>query len=257
MRFLAIGLLLVFNAAFALRAEADQPSKSYYLIGNSLTWDTMPSRLDGDVQWHVDCGKSLPYIFAHPQAPCVKSSTLWPQALKQKQYDFVSFQSHYGATLAEDVTTISVWVELQSRAIFVIHTGWAHHAKRAQEYANEDISGLMQHSPAYIDALLDRLRTKYPDREFRQTHAIDLLAQIAADIGTGRAPIEKLSDLHRDAIHMRIDSGRYLMHSAMRQALGQPPPSQGFEDLSPDLRQYLDRVLATKHEPNITAGVFD
>ena len=39
---------------------------SYYLIGNSLTWDTVPSKLDGDVQWHVDCGKSLPFIYENP-----------------------------------------------------------------------------------------------------------------------------------------------------------------------------------------------
>src|SRR5690606_39121687 len=61
--------------------QAEDKTKSYYLIGNSLTWDTSPSLLDGDVQWHVDCGKSLPYIMAHPEMPCVKTSTLWPQAL--------------------------------------------------------------------------------------------------------------------------------------------------------------------------------
>ena len=49
---------------------------SYFLIGNSLTWDTVPSKLDGDVQWHVDCGKSLPFIYENPQKPCVKTSTL-------------------------------------------------------------------------------------------------------------------------------------------------------------------------------------
>ena len=63
--------------------QAEDKAKSYYLIGNSLTWDTAPSLLDGDVQWHVDCGKSLPYIMAHPEMPCVKTSTLWPQALKE------------------------------------------------------------------------------------------------------------------------------------------------------------------------------
>ena len=42
------------------------PASSYFLIGNSLTWDTVSSRLDGDVQWHVECGVSLPHIFKAP-----------------------------------------------------------------------------------------------------------------------------------------------------------------------------------------------
>ena len=161
-------------------AEAAKDTRSYYLIGNSLTWDTVPGWMDGDVQWHVDCGKSLPFIYENPDEPCVKTSTLWPKALVAKQYDVVSMQSHYGATLQEDVDTISKWVDMQSKAEFVIHTGWAHHEKRAAEYASKNISSTMQHSPKYINALLDRLRKKYPGREFRQTYAIDLLAKIAA-----------------------------------------------------------------------------
>ena len=42
------------------------PASSYFLIGNSLTWDTVSSRLDGDVQWHVECDVSLPHIFKAP-----------------------------------------------------------------------------------------------------------------------------------------------------------------------------------------------
>jgi hypothetical protein len=114
-------VLLLCIATFCVLSQvtslpADDKAKSYYLIGNSLTWDTVPSLLDGDVQWHVDCGKSLPYIYAHPEMPCVKNSTLWPQALKEKQYDLISVQPHYGSTLAEDADTISKWVEMQPKA---------------------------------------------------------------------------------------------------------------------------------------------
>jgi hypothetical protein len=217
--------------------------KSVFLIGNSLTWDTVPSLLDGDVQWHVDCGKSLPFIFANPGMPCVKTSTLWPQALREKQYDIVSFQTHYGATLAEDVETISKWIQLQPQAVIVIHTGWAHHEKRAAEYASTEASGKMQHSPTYVGALLAELKKQFPDREFRQTRAIDLLDHIAADIKAGRAPLTDVVDLHRDAIHMKHDSGRYLMHNAMLHALGQPRSNRGFEKLDPSLKAYLDTVL--------------
>lgn len=237
-------LIVALLAALIPRSgSAADPSRSVYLIGNSLTWDTVPSRLDGDVQWHVDCGKSLPYIFAHPEAPCVKSSTLWPQALKAKQYDFVTFQTHYGSTLDEDAKVIGEWVSLQPKAVFIIHTGWAHHEKREVEYSSDDVSGKMQHSPAYMAALLSRLRERFPNREFRQTHAIDLLAKVAADITESKAPLKAVADLHRDAIHVRVDSGRYLMHNAMRQALGQPRSNAGFETIDPTLKTYLDSVL--------------
>src|SRR5437879_2351386 len=78
---------------------AQSPTPRAYLIGNSLTWDTVPERLAGDVQWHVDCGVSLPAIFAKPDKPCVTSSTPWPKALKEHQYTTVVVQPHYGSTL--------------------------------------------------------------------------------------------------------------------------------------------------------------
>ena len=220
-------------------------SRSYYLIGNSLTWDTVPPKLDGDVDWHVDCGKSLPYMYKNHVKPCVKSSNLWPKALKGKQYDFLCVQPHYGSTLAEDVEVISSWIEMQPKAVIVIHTGWARHALREKEWESSDVSGKLQHSAAYFDALLLALQKKFPKRIFRQTHAIELLAKIAADIKAGEAPLKQVSDLHRDAIHMGLQTGRYLMHNAMRRALEQPFSDKGFEKIDPDLKRYLDGVLAT------------
>ena len=48
-----------------LDCDAQKPPMRCYLIGNSLTWDTVPQRLDGDVQWHVDCGVPLQIGRAH------------------------------------------------------------------------------------------------------------------------------------------------------------------------------------------------
>lgn len=238
-------VLLLFPAP----ASTAEPAPRIYLIGNSLTWDTVPGKLDGDVQWHVDCGKSLPYIFEHPEMPCVKTSTLWPQALKEKQYDLLSVQVHYGSTLADDVATIAKWLAMQPQAVCVIHTGWAHHEKRAAEYAAGDVTGPMTHSPAYVSAVNAELKKQFPEREFRQTHAIDLLAKIAADVESGTAPFQEMSDLHRDAIHMQLDTGRYLMHNAMRRALGQPPTNKGWETLDPKIKKYLDGVPAALEMP--------
>lgn len=223
--------------------DQDSETTSVFLIGNSLTWDTKPSLLDGDVQWHVDCGKSLKYIHQHPEMPCVKSSTLWPQALASKQYDYVTLQPHYGTTLEEDLAVIEAIMKLQPQATIVIHTGWAKLALWTEEYADDDPAGLLTHGDVYFRALMSRLKQRHPHREFRSTGACELLSIIDQDIQSGRAPLMGLGELYRDAIHMTTDQGRYLMHNAMRRALGQPVGTTGFEMLAPKLKTYFDEVL--------------
>jgi len=227
------------NAAIA----AEPVATRYYLIGNSLTWDTVPRLLSGDVQWHVDCGVSLPYIHANPDKPCVKESTLWPTALRDKQYDVVSVQPHYGSTLSQDVETISAWMKLQPQAVFVIHSGWAKHAQRSQEFESYTSPEQMTHSPGYFRALITELRRLHPDREIRQTLAQHLLAAIAADVAGNRAPFSDIVELYRDDIHLTKDHGQYLAHNAMRRALGQPPSAAGFDKLDPKVKEYLDGLL--------------
>lgn len=246
MSVLRVGLLLLAAfASLATTAFADEPKKgpSYFLIGNSLTWDTVPSALSGDVQWHVDCGVNLPYIFAHPEKPCVKTSTLWPKAFAEKQYDFVSVQPHYGSTLAQDVETISAWMKLQPKAVFVIHTGWAFHARRAEEFAAYAAPVQMEHSPAYFRALSEKLWETNPGRTITTTHAQTLLAQVEEDIAAGESPLKRVEELYRDDIHLTHDAGKYLMHNAMRRAFLQPRSGTGFEKLDPKLKAYLDGVL--------------
>lgn len=233
---------LAIPALFTLSAVAEE-TRSFYLIGNSLTQDTVPSKLDGDVQWHVDCGKSLPFIYENPEKPCVKNSTIWPEALKAKQYDVVSVQIHYGSTLVEDVAVLSELVRMQPEAVFVIHSGWARAASRAEEYAASLAEGKMRHSPAYLEAVLAKLRELHPGRAFRQTRAQDLLARVASDIAAKRAPFSRLEDLYRDDIHMNLVTGRYLMHNAMRRALGQPRSVAGFETIPSPVKSYLDGLL--------------
>jgi hypothetical protein len=237
-------ILLTCLAAVIFSLDANAAAKpSYYLIGNSLTWDTVPPKLDGDVQWHVDCGKSLPFIQQNPAKPCVKTSTLWPKALKEKQYGFVSVQTHYGASLKQDADAISLWIKMQPKAVFVIHSGWARSKSRADEYANKAVAEKMEHSPAYLGTLVKELKRRHPGRKFRQTHAQDLLAKIAADIARGKAPWKDITEIYRDAIHMNTVTGRYLMHNAMRHALGQSRSAEGFQKLDSKLKAYFDSIL--------------
>jgi hypothetical protein len=223
-------------------AEEPKP-QSFYLIGNSLTWDTLPGSLDGEVAWHVDCGVNLPHIYANPDKPCVDTSKLWPAALKEKQYDVVSVQPHYAATIEQDVETISKWMEMQPQAVFVIHSGWAFSKHQATEFSKSEYTGPLSHSPAYYRELVARLKHLHPDRVIRQTRAINLLEQVAQDSAAKRGPFQAIADLYRDDIHMKPESGKYLMHNAMRHALGQPRSSKGFEPMDTEVKKYLDGLL--------------
>lgn len=242
----------VFGLSLALAwlaGTAAAPAQSVYLIGNSLTWDTVPGRLDGDVQWHVDCGKPLTFIEAHPEMPCVKTSTLWPTALKEKQYAIISVQPHYEESVEAVAAVIGRWAEMQPNAVFVIHTGWAHHENRVGEFAAPAATGKLVHSDIHYQTLLKTLQQRYPTRTFKMTRAMSLLQRVADDIAAGKAPLKQITELYRDAIHMTHDGGRYLMHNAMRHALGQPRSAVGFEMLAPPLKTYLDTVLDTLDQP--------
>jgi len=63
------------------------------------------------------------------------------------------------------------------------------------------------------------------------------------DVDAGRAAIGGVEELYRDTIHLTLDHGRYLMHNAMRRALGLPRSAGGFKDLDPRVKAYLDGVL--------------
>ncbi len=239
----------------SLRAEdGEEKAGSVFLVGNSLTWDTVPSKLDGDVQWHVDCGKPLPFIFENPETPCVKSSTLWPQALNERQYDVLALQVHYGSTVEKDAAVISELIELQPGARIVIHTGWARHAEREKEWMTSTVGDetTMKHNNAYFDRLLAVLREAHPERKFSRTRAMDMLQQVDEDVRLGKAPVEDVTSLYRDKVHMNVVTGRYLMHNAMRHALGQKRSDNGFEKLERPMKKYLnsvlDRVLASVPE---------
>ena len=244
-KLISLFIAVVFAGGIATGQDSEK-KLSYYLIGNSLTWDTVPPKLDGDTQWHVDCGKSLPFIYKNPEKPCVKTSTLWPTALKEKQYDFIALQSHYGSTLVEDAMVISELMKLQKKAVIIIHTGWARSAERANEWAIAEAnpSSEMKHNVAYIEALVELVRKTNPGRDVRRTRAMDMLQQVSDDIKAGKAPVKEVADLYRDKIHMNIATGRYLMHNAMRHALGQPRFEGNWSnELTPEMKTYLDSVL--------------
>ncbi|QDV66267.1 hypothetical protein [Crateriforma conspicua] len=236
---------------------------SILTIGNSLTWDSLPPYLSGDVDWHIYCGKSLSFINENPEGHCVTSSTPWPVALASKDYDFVTVQPYLGSTFDEDLEIISNWMRKQPNATFVVHTGWNTHETHFEAYVDETETTETRISRDYFDRLMDALHEAFPDRKLVRTQSAEVLYEIALDIENGNAPIDKLSDLYRDTHHMSTSGGgHYLMHNLLRKALGQPAklgttilPSD--TQLSPELTTYLNSKflsVSAVPEPNMFVG---
>ena len=132
---------------------------------------------------------------------------------------------------------------MQPKATFIIHSGWARQKTRATEYVSKETLGKMVHAPKYYSNLIAELKKTYPHRKFRQTHGIDLLDKIAKDIEAKKAPFNSLEELHRDVIHMKTETGRYLMHNAMRIALGQPISDKHFGKTTDEHKAYFNKLM--------------
>jgi hypothetical protein len=160
--------------------------------------------------------------------------------------------------LQEDLDVMSLSIAQQSNAVVIVHEGWADHARFEPEYLWPDSAGQMRHSRPYFDDLVSPLKTRFPNREFRRMYSTEFMAQVFYDAQNGIGPFEQLSDIYRDSIHTTFQTGRYLMHNAMRCALGQPPSDKPFI-LTTEEKHYLDQVLATVLDPSVyqdTPGYF-
>ena len=222
--------------------SAEPSSGSVYTIGNSLTWDTVPSLLDEGPTWHTFCSRNLVFIKENPDGHCVDTSTPWPQALDENQFDWVVVQPFDGTTLDQDATIISEWMASQPDANFVLHTGWARHGVFSEVLSEGNPDNEMRSNQAYIQDLIDEVHERNPGRTLTSTWAFEYLEDILSDIEAGVGPFGELSHLYRDHIHLTRDAGRYLMHNVLRQTVGQPTSAAGF-DIDPVVRAYLDDML--------------
>ena len=250
--------IVLSTVAILLCANAPQiKAASILTIGNSLTFDTVPSSLDGDVDISIFCGQNLKYINENPSAFCVPHSVLWTEVLANKSYDYVTVQPFLGTTLVEDTTIISNWMDMQPTAKFVIHTGWQRSANHAQLYQSPTDGENMSVSPVYFDRLIANLVELHPGQTVTRTFATDILNDISADIDNNIGPYNSLSDLYRDELHMSYEEGRFLMNNVMRIALDQPRVLE-HSLVADDRLAYLNEKLAAVPEPSsiLAVGLF-
>jgi len=240
LKILALSLLLV---PLLARAEV-------YTLGSSYSWDARPYDLDGAVEWHVDCGRSLEYIRANPSLPCVASSTLWPIALSQESFAAVSFQpvNAVGSTLWDDLYSIYSWVQEQPDATIVIHQSWpVPRTWEAVLHGPSDPS-VTNRSLAYGYELVAWLSMILPNHPVRLTRSNEMLDRIRHDCQRGTCPLPAgFDEMFRDASGHMSSYGRYLQHNALRGAFGQPigvQPPQPELQVPPEIKAYLDGVVA-------------
>ena len=223
-----------------------------YTIGNSLTWDTKPYDLDGDVDYHIFCGKNLQFIYDNPEGHCVASSLPWTTALATKQYDWISVQPFAGTTLSQDVSVISAWMVMQPTAKLVIHPAWTGFSRFPTDYAAGNPDDMMRPSPEYIADLIDALQAIDAGRDIRSTKTNDRLYSIWQDTEAGIGPFDSLHDLSRDWIHMGHNTGRYFAHNSLRLAMNQRLSDEGFT-IDPAIKSYFDAKLTAIPEPTSAA----
>ena len=236
-------LLLLLVSFFPSATRADD----IFMIGNSLTWDTTPSLIDGNVDWHVFCNRNLDYIYNNPGDHCVGTSTRWDDALVNNQYDFVTVQPFTGTTLQQDADIIAEWMTLQPDAQFVIHPGWASHTNYEAVYTAGNPDNMMRANPEYIGDLIAELEGRFPGRTLLNSGSHEILWSIHQDIENGIGPFNDLSDLYRDNVHMTYNYGRFLMNNAMRHTLGQSLRQN--QQLDQEIVGYLNSKVLGVPEP--------
>jgi hypothetical protein len=240
-------LPLLLGISTAVKAECGGAADGVYVIGNSLSSDTLPFALENDPEAHLFCAKSLDYIFNNPDGHCGENSTPWPEVLTPpaETYDYISFQPYPAAssTQQQDSDHITYWLGTQPTCtVGVIHPSWPSHTSwEATLHEANPNNTYTNRSKAYAYDLLEKLRSRKPARSFALTRSNEMLDHIFHD---PTAPFAFV-DLFRNTGHMSLGLGRYLQHNALRQAMGQPTGvSPNSTELDPAIRSYLDAVIA-------------
>jgi hypothetical protein len=233
-----------------------------YGIGNSLTNNCVLRLLDGIVGWNLNGGATLKYNY-EDTTPDLTSpdSGPWREAFAANQYDFVTVQPYPTATLDEDATAIVAWMALQPDATFILHTGWGPRSNFENEYHGGNPNNRCVRSPEYMADLIAEVAQRTDGRTMVSTRANDAIDMIYHDIEDHVGPFVTFDDIYtEDEFHLN-NTGSFLAHNLMRQALGQPLSDSDpyFASVPAATKAYLfDKVHAVRKLGDANAdGVVD
>ena len=238
--------------ACLLLCQSIADGQTVFSVGNSLTVDSLPLNINGSPRAHLYCGRNLQYIRDNPDGHCVDSSTPWPLAFANFDFDTVVVQPFIGTTLEQDATIISEWMSLEPNANFVLNTGWPGESNFESDLLSANNTNIAQSSIAYFADLIAELKIRNPGRSISTTRTNEILYSILLDVQNGIGPIENFNDLYRDPIHLDRTVGRYVAHNALRRSLGQPLIN--VTNLDPSLSSYFDSKINAVNPSSTVLG---
>jgi hypothetical protein len=215
-------------------------AKTLYQIGNSLTWDSVPSRISStaaaagqtiDSGYHILWGSSLQTIVSKPTqtdvAP-VPQYGRFADALPQHQWDYVSYQSYYGqgSTLGSDIaaaqalTTLAHYNRRNSGTQFYLYQSWPHLTAWGpwEEPVTDDPAQPTVNRRDYFRTLLGHIRETEP--RALMVPVAEVLYRIREEIADGNiVGIASFDELYIDAAHMSYDLGRFVVNATMATTL--------------------------------------
>lgn len=239
-----------------------------YHIGNSITWDALPSLLDELAAeqghehvagWHIACSSDLEEIWASPDYTCIDSPEpfgKYTEALTQHEWDHVTLQPwRTGGTLASDAARILDFIELARTnpanrdTRFFIYQGWArlaYFSSWTQHVADADDTRSVT-ARQYFEHLLDRVRSQ-TDAAVGLIPTGEVFYQLYGSGTVGAA------ELYRDGFHASYGIGRYAARMTMYATLaGVDPLEITPPDSDPELYGAILSVMSDVLYPAIPA----
>jgi hypothetical protein len=265
--FIACSVSIALTAA----AWAAEPMRGYHL-GNSLTWDSRPRDMedvytaegyDAAVGYHIACARPAHYIaIENPDWTCVTPAEpfgMWQNALPNYQWDYLSIQSHTGATGVEEFQGIGTLINstlsnpANADTTFYIYQAWGRQSdvktyRELWEMPYTDFSGSMQFREDYFEGLYQQVSDAFPQADIGMIPVGEVLSRIDTYLINGAVPqFESAYDLYRDPVHMDYNTGRYVAHATVLATILNKPPEQipitAFPDTPPEFKALADQVI--------------
>ena len=213
---------------------------SFYLVGNSLTFDALSGWGLYDVfddggapidppEYHIRCNSSLHSTLLHTLDACALSPDgPWPDALRSNSYDVLVLQPHQGGTTAKEIAAISYYASLNDAAL-VIYEAFPPQSEF------EDIATYYALAPQtdfrQTQAEFGKIRDAHPNAVV--VPAMQVLVEVDERAIWGLIPgITSVRALYRDDAHMNA-LGRYTLALTFYAALTGRHPNDTGTDLHP------------------------
>lgn len=204
-----------------------------YFIGNSLTWDSLPTGIaalanangnDLTVGYHIRSSSSLNYIWNNPtDITLTNSFGGYTNALPSNAWDFVTFQPFHSAdsTLASDTKNILDFIGLNeagpsTHTEYYIYAAWPRQPGDYKSLWTQSVADTSNQQTILAREYFDNLYNNVTDAlgNTASVHIIpagEVLYKLDLLFESGAVPgFTDVSQLYRDTDHLNLDIGRWI-----------------------------------------------